>query len=99
TTSANAAAQLLLAGGPLLLAFLHASPTAISIFFVTVTAARLPIVFVFGGILSRLLGTFVRLGDTDHGRSLRLGGTRVAAGTGGGGLVGRAGRAAVGVAV
>jgi O-antigen/teichoic acid export membrane protein len=96
TTSANAAAQLLLAGGPLLLAFLHASPTAISIFFVTVTAARLPIVFVFGGILSRLLGTFVRLGDTDHGRSLRQAATRIAAGTGAVALLGGAAAAAVG---
>jgi O-antigen/teichoic acid export membrane protein len=96
TTSANAAAQLLLAGGPLLLAFLHASPTAISIFFVAVTAARLPIVFVFGGILSRLLGTFVRLADTDHGRSLRLAATRIAAGTGAVALLGGAAAAAVG---
>jgi O-antigen/teichoic acid export membrane protein len=96
TTSANAAAQLLLAGGPLLLAFLHASPTAISIFFVTVTAARLPIVFVFGGILSRLLGTFVRLADTDHGRSLRLAATRIAAGTGAVAVLGGAAAAAVG---
>ncbi|MDP9235047.1 MAG: hypothetical protein M3P01_10940 [Actinomycetota bacterium] len=96
TTSANAAAQLLLAGGPLLLAFLHASPTAISIFFVTVTAARLPIVFVFGGILSRLLGTFVRLADTDHGRSLRRAATQIAAGTAAVAFLGGAAAAAVG---
>lgn len=81
TTSANAGAQVLLAGGPLVLAFLHSTPADISVFFVTVTAARLPIVFVFGGILSRLLGTFVRLADSDHGRSLRHAAARIAVGT------------------
>jgi O-antigen/teichoic acid export membrane protein len=69
TTAANAIMQTLLAGGPLLLAFLHASPEEISIFFVTVTAVRVPLVFAFGGMLSRLLPTFMRLGagDVDRG--------------------------------
>jgi hypothetical protein len=96
TTSANAGAQLLLAGGPLLLAFLHASPADISVFFVTVTAARLPIVFVFGGILSRLLGTFVRLAGTDQGKSLRRAAGLIAVGTGAVALLGGAMAAAIG---
>jgi O-antigen/teichoic acid export membrane protein len=61
TTAANAITQVLLAGGPLLLAFLNASPEEISIFFVTITAVRVPMVFAFGGVLSRLLPTFMRL--------------------------------------
>jgi O-antigen/teichoic acid export membrane protein len=61
TTAANAITQALLAGGPLLLAFLNATPEEISIFFVTITAVRVPIVFAFGGLLSRLLPTFMRL--------------------------------------
>lgn len=61
TTAANGITQTLLAGGPLLLAFLHAPADEISIFFVTITAVRLPIVFAFGGVLSRLLPTFMRL--------------------------------------
>jgi O-antigen/teichoic acid export membrane protein len=99
TTSANVSAQLLLAGGPLLLAFLHAGPAEISVFFVTVTAARLPIVFVFGGILSRLLGTFVRMYEADQGGSLRRAVARIAMGTGGVALLGAAAAAAVGAPV
>ena len=85
TTGANAIMQMLLAGGPLLLAFLHASPEEISIFFVTVTAVRVPLVFAFGGVLSRLLPTFMRLGagDVDRGPTvvaIKIGiGTLVAA--------------------
>jgi O-antigen/teichoic acid export membrane protein len=96
TTSANAANQLLLAGGPLLLAFLHATPGEISVFFVTITAARLPIVFIFGGILSRLLGTFVRLAATGEDRSLRGAAARIAMGTTVVAAVGGAAAAAIG---
>jgi O-antigen/teichoic acid export membrane protein len=96
TTSANASTQLLLAGGPILLAFLHASPAEISVFFITVTAARLPVVFVFGGILSRLLGTFVRLAGADHGRSLRRAAAWIAVGTGAVAFLGGASAAAIG---
>jgi O-antigen/teichoic acid export membrane protein len=66
TTSANAAAQLLLAGGALLLAPLGATPEQVSIFFVTITAARVPLVIVQGGLLSRLLPTFTRLSDSGN---------------------------------
>jgi O-antigen/teichoic acid export membrane protein len=96
TTSANAMTQLLLAGGPLLLAFLHARPAEISVFFVTVTAARLPLVFVFGGILSRLLRTFVRLADMNEGRSLRRVTSGIAIGTAATAAVGGAAAAAIG---
>lgn len=67
TTIANGAAQALLAAGPLILVPLGASPAAISVFFVTVTAARAPLVVVQGGVLSRVLPTFTRMaarGDT-----------------------------------
>jgi O-antigen/teichoic acid export membrane protein len=81
TTAANASTQFLLAGGPLLLALMRADPAEISVFFVTVTAARLPLVFMFGGILSRLLRTFVRLADANEGRSLRKVAAWIAIGT------------------
>ena len=60
TTSANGALQLLLAGGPLALILLGAAPQEVSILFVTLAAARVPLVFFFSGILSRLLPTFLR---------------------------------------
>lgn len=61
TTVANAAAQLLLAGGPLFLVALGAGAVEISIFFVTITAARTPLVFAIGGVLSRLLPPLTRV--------------------------------------
>lgn len=61
TSVANAAGQLLLAGGPLALVALSAAPSDLSVFFVTITAARVPIVLGLGGLLSRLLPTFGRL--------------------------------------
>jgi hypothetical protein len=81
TTAANAIMQMLLAGGPLLLAFLHASPEEISIFFVTVTAVRVPLVFAFGGVLSRLLPTFMRLGAGDVDRGPTVVAIKIAIGT------------------
>ena len=61
TTSANGILQLLLAGGPLVLVFLGAPPAEVSILFVTLAAARVPLVFFFSGLLSRVLPTFLRL--------------------------------------
>lgn len=81
TTAANAITQLLLAGGPLLLAFLHAAPEEVSVFFVTVTAVRVPLVFVFGGVLSRLLPTFMRMEGTDRRRQSRAVAAKIALGT------------------
>jgi O-antigen/teichoic acid export membrane protein len=66
TVPANACSQLLLAGGPLVLAVSGARPEVTSTFFVAVTAARMPLVVTQGGLLSRLLPTFtdlVRRGD------------------------------------
>jgi O-antigen/teichoic acid export membrane protein len=81
TTAANAITQLLLAGGPILLAFLHALPEEVSVFFVTVTAVRVPLVFVFGGVLSRLLPTFMRLDSSDRRREPRAVAAKIALGT------------------
>jgi hypothetical protein len=81
TTAANAIMQTLLAGGPILLAFLHASAEEISIFFVTITAVRLPMVFAFGGVLSRLLPTFMRLEAPHGGGGPRTVAVRIAVGT------------------
>ena len=60
TTTANAASQTLLAAGPLVLIPLGAGAAEISVFFVTITAARVPLVFAFGGVLSRVLPALTR---------------------------------------
>jgi hypothetical protein len=82
TVIANGAAQLLLAGGPLVLAALQAPPRDVSVFFVTITAARIPIVLAYGGLLSRVLPPLLRVtrrGDVRRVRELVIG---VAAATG-----------------
>lgn len=61
TTATNAGVQTLLAGAPLAVVALGAGPAEVSIVFVTMTAARVPVVFALGGLLSRMLPTFVRL--------------------------------------
>lgn len=71
TTIANAAAQLLLAGGPLFLVALGAGAVEISIFFVTITAARTPLVFAIGGVLSRLLPPLTRVVSRGDFHALR----------------------------
>ncbi len=81
TTAANAITQLLLAGGPLLLAFLHAVPEEVSVFFVTATAVRVPLLFAFGGVLSRLLPVFMRLESSDRRREARAVAAKIALGT------------------
>jgi O-antigen/teichoic acid export membrane protein len=77
TGTANAAAQLLLAGGPLVLGALGGTPRDISVLFVTVTAARVPLVIVQGGLLSRLLPTFTRMADTGARTQLTRTGLRM----------------------
>lgn len=57
-TMANGATQLLLAGGPIAMVAISASPSELSVFFVTLTAARVPVVVALGGGLSRLLPVF-----------------------------------------
>jgi hypothetical protein len=61
TTTANAVSQTLLAAGPLVLIPLGASAAEVSVFFAVVTAARVPLVFAIGGLLSRLLPPLTRL--------------------------------------
>lgn len=84
TSAANAAAQVLLAGGPLALVVMHASAGDISVFFVTITAARVPIVLAFGGVLSRVLPAFTA--RRRAGGPAALNGTAVRIGVGAAGL-------------
>jgi O-antigen/teichoic acid export membrane protein len=94
TTVANAAAQVLLAGGPLFLVALGAGAAEVSIFFVTITAARTPLVFAIGGVLSRLLPPLTRVVRRGDAHALRRLGTLTVAATLVGALV-AAGAAAV----
>jgi O-antigen/teichoic acid export membrane protein len=96
TTGANGILQLLLAGGPLVLVVLGAPPAEVSILFVTLAAARVPLVFVFSGLLSRLLPTFLHLSGSDEGRGLRRTARWVALGTCAAALLGGLAAAAVG---
>lgn len=70
-STANASVQLLLAGGPLVLLPLGADAVAISIFFTTITAARVPMTFALNGGLSRLLPPLTRLSQADDTAGLR----------------------------
>lgn len=80
TTIANACSQTLLAAGPLVLLPLGASAAEVSIFFVTITAARIPLVFAFGGLLSRLLPPLTRMARAGEVARLRRITVLVAAG-------------------
>jgi O-antigen/teichoic acid export membrane protein len=95
TTGANGILQLLLAGGPLALVALGGSPAEVSILFVTLMAARLPFMFFFSGVLSRLLPTFMRLAGSEDRRPLRRAASRVGIGSVAVALVG--GLAAAGI--
>jgi O-antigen/teichoic acid export membrane protein len=96
TATANAASQTLLAAGPLVLLPLGAGPAEVSVFFVTVTAARVPLVFAFGGLLSRVLPPLARAARAgEHDRLRRLAaavtvaaGAVAAAGAAGGAWIG-----------
>jgi O-antigen/teichoic acid export membrane protein len=68
---ANAVSQVLLAAGPLVLVWLGARASAVSIFFVTTTTARIPLVFAFGGLLSRLTSTLARMVEQQRVSELR----------------------------
>lgn len=91
TAPANAASQMLLAGGPLVLALLGDAPEATSIFFVAVTVARIPLVVAQGGLLSRMLPSFARMAAAGDRKSL----TRFAVMTATGAVVAAAAAAAV----
>lgn len=71
TTAANGCAQTLLAAGPLVLIALRATAPEVSVFFVVSTAARIPLVFAFGGLLSRVLPPLTAMARRDGGRRLR----------------------------
>lgn len=90
TTVANAVSQTLLAAGPLVLLPLGASAGEVSVFFVTITAARVPLVFAFGGLLSRILPPLTRLARAGKDAQLRRIAFLIAAGSSGLGLVGGA---------
>jgi O-antigen/teichoic acid export membrane protein len=96
TTAANGLLQLMLAGGPLALVFLGARPREVSVLFVTLAAARVPLVFLFSGLLSRVFPTFIRLTAEDAGQDLRRAADWIALGTVSVALVGGLGAAAVG---
>ena len=84
TGTANAAAQVLLAGGPLVLLALGAGDVEVSVFFVTITAARTPISFALGGVFGRILPPLTRMssaGDQQGLRRILLGVTGVTVAT------------------
>lgn len=92
TTIANASSQTLLAAGPLVLIALGATAAETSVFFVTITAARAPLVFAIGGVLSRVLPPLTRVARVGNYARLR----RIASLTCGAALVLAALGAAVG---
>lgn len=70
-STANAAVQFLLAGGPIVLLPLGASPADVSVFVTTITAARVPMTFALNGGLSRLLPPLTRLAQAGDAAGLR----------------------------
>jgi O-antigen/teichoic acid export membrane protein len=95
-TVTNGAVHLLLAAGPLALVALSAGPVEVSIFVVTTTAARVPVVFALGGALSRLLPSFTRVLGVRGSEALPSVARRLALGTALAAAVGAAAGAAVG---
>lgn len=80
TAVPGAAAQVLLAAGPLVLVAMAATASQVSVFFVTITAARVPIVLAFGGLLSLILRPLTRMARAGEVRRLRRIGTAIAGG-------------------
>lgn len=78
TATANAAAQLLLAGAPLIAGPLGATPEEVAVLFITVTAARVPLVIVQGGLFSRMLPALTRMAQAGEGTALASVGFKVA---------------------
>jgi O-antigen/teichoic acid export membrane protein len=70
-STANAVVQFLLAGGPIVLLPLGAAPADVSVFFTTITAARVPMTFALNGGLSRLLPPLTRLAQAGDAAGLR----------------------------
>jgi O-antigen/teichoic acid export membrane protein len=82
-TAANAGAQLLLAIGPLVVALLGAGPGQVTVAFVILTLARVPVFLALGGLVSSRLPVLVALAR--EGRHAEL--TRTARRTAAGGAV------------
>ena len=82
TGTANAAAQLILAGGPLVLVVLSASPAEVSVFFVATTVARAPLVLAYGGVLSRIMRRLVEIAEEADGQTMCRVARRTAAASG-----------------
>lgn len=93
--SANIAAQLLLAGGPILLAAVGADPASVAVSFVLLTVARAPLVFGYGGVLSRVLPPLVAMASAGDDAGLRRSAVRVLAGAAAVACVGGAAAAAL----
>lgn len=96
TTLSNGISQLLLAGAPLVVALMGASPTVTSLVFVTTTLGRAPLVFLHGGLLARILPPLLAIAQGNDRHRIAMAMNRVLAITGaslvaafiGGGLVG-----------
>lgn len=71
TSLSGGISQALLAGGPLALVALGAGAGDISVFFVTFTAARIPLVLAYGGLLSRLMPSMAELHRKGSERGIR----------------------------
>jgi len=97
-STANAAVQFLLAGGPIVLLPLGAEPASVSVFFTTITAARVPMTFALNGGLSRLLPPLARLAQDGDAAGLRRASTRIIAAIVGLALVAAVTAAAIGPA-
>lgn len=80
STTANAGAQLVLASGPLLVPVLGGSPREVTVAFVTLTAARLPVFLALGGLLSQRLPVLIELRRSRDDRHLVRLARRTAAG-------------------
>jgi O-antigen/teichoic acid export membrane protein len=98
TVAANAAAQLIMAGGPLVLAFLGATGAAVTALFVTQTAFR-ALFFIATPGWSRLLPAFTRIHVRQEHLRLRLIAERILIASVVGAVVAAAGAALVGPAL
>jgi O-antigen/teichoic acid export membrane protein len=87
TVTANAAIQFLLAGGPLALVVLAASPRQVSVLFTTVTIARAPMTLALNGGLSRVLPPLLELSRRGGHAGVRRALLLTAAGTAASALV------------
>lgn len=96
TTLSNGISQVLLAGAPLVVALLGATPQVTSLVFVTTTLGRAPLVFLHGGLLARILPPLLAIAQGNDRHRIAMAMNRVLAVTSacliaayvGGGIVG-----------